>query len=164
MIKFDKEMQKLIKKEGLNDSSIFFSDYDTFEEIPLFSRWKNISFLSSLSFNEKNKVLIKKGLELIADSHSCSNNYIDNVNNYFACLSLTNWDDYEEINCLTPNIFVSRKKEWLLSNLKLRETQTIEENIIREYLFSLGVADYKVFISEGFSKSKRVYIISNSMN
>ncbi|MBW7619901.1 Imm15 family immunity protein [Citrobacter portucalensis] len=161
MSKFDKEMQKLIKKEGLNDSSIFFSDYETFEEIPLFSRWKNISFLSSLSFNEKNKVLIKKGLELIADGNSCSHNYMDNVSNYFICLSLTNWDDYEEINCLTPNIFISRRKEWLLSNLKLRETQTIEENIIREYLFSLGASDCKVFISDGFSKSKRVYIIKN---
>lgn len=62
MIKLEKKMQELIKKEELNDSSIFFSDYDTFEEIPLFSRWENISFLSSLSFNEKNKVLIKKRL------------------------------------------------------------------------------------------------------
>lgn len=160
MIDFDKEMQKLIKKEGLDDPSIFFADYDTFEEIPLFSRWKNISFLSPLSFNEKNKVLIKTGLELIHNSKKCECNDIDD---YFICLSLTNWDDYEEINCLTPNIYISRRKEWLLSNLKLRETQTIEENIIREYLFSLGLPDRKVFISEGFSENKRVYIAHNSM-
>lgn len=163
MIKLEKKMQELIKKEELNDSSIFFSDYDTFEEIPLFSRWENISFLSSLSFNEKNKVLIKKTLELIADCNSCSRNYIDNVNDYFICLSLTNWDDYGEINCLTPNVFVSRRKGWLLSKLKLRETQTIEENIIREYLFSLGFSDCKVFISASFSENKRVYVINTSM-
>jgi len=156
-------MQKLIKKEGLNDPSIFFSDYDTFEEIPLFSRWKNISFLSSFSFNEKNKALIKKGLELVSESISCSQNYRDNVSDYFICLSLTSWDDYEEINCLTPNIFISRRKEWIHSNLKLREAQTIEENIIREYLFSLGVFDCRVLISDGFNKSKRVYVINNSM-
>lgn len=163
MIKIDKEMQKLIKKEGLDDPSIFFSDYDTFEEIPLFSRWKNISFLSSFSFNEKNKALIKKGLELVSESISCSQNYIDNVSDYFICLSLTNWNDYEEINCLTPNILISRRKEWIHSNLKLREAQTIEENIIREYLFSLDLFNCKVLISDGFNKNKRVYVISDSM-
>ncbi|MBI0552091.1 Imm15 family immunity protein [Pectobacterium parmentieri] len=159
MKKIDKEMRKLIKKEGLDNPSIFFADYDTFEEIPLFSRWKNISFLSFLSFNEKNKVLIKKCLDLIYENRTIINN--ENIGDYFICLSLTNWDDYDEIGCLTPNIFISLRKKWLLSFLNLRETQTIEENITREYLFSIGVSDCSVFISDNFKENKRVYVVSN---
>ncbi|MBI0028407.1 hypothetical protein H3S88_10680 [Gilliamella sp. B14448G11] len=165
MNKFDKEMQFLIKKEGLDDFSVFFSDYETFEEIPLFSRFKHISFLSSLSFNEKNKILIKKCLELINTCKLKVKDYIDdkNINNYFICVSLTDWEDYEEINCLTPNIYISRKKNWLLSLLKLKHSQTIEENLIREYLFSIKEFDYTVLISKDFEAYKRVYIVHKSI-
>ena len=163
MNKCDKEMQRLIKKEGLDNPSVFFTNYETYEEIPLFSRYKNISFLSSLSFNDKNKVLIRKGIDLIANCELMSANYIgsETIDDYFICLSLTDWEDYEEINCLTPNIFISRRKKWLLSNLGLRSSQTIEENIVREYLFSLEVPNYNVCISNSFSENKRIYIVRN---
>ena len=161
MSKFDKEIKNLIKKEGLNDLAIFFHNYETYEEIPLFSKYKNISFLSKESFNEKNKTLIKKCIELEDICTLSSPHYIDkeNVKDYFICITITDWDDYEDINCLTPNIFVSRRKNWLLSNLNLRSTQTIEENIIREYLYSINAIDYKAFISDGFLENKRVYVI-----
>ncbi|GKX59044.1 Imm15 family immunity protein [Leminorella grimontii] len=165
MNKFDKEIQRLIKKEGLDDPSIFFADYETFEEIPLFSRWKHISFLESLSFHEKNKVLIKACIDLITYCYSLSDRYLnsENAKDYLICLSLTDWDDCEEINCLTPNIFVSRRKEWLLSHLNHRETQSAEENLTREYLFSLGVSDCDVLISGGFEENKRVYVMNKAM-
>lgn len=165
MNKFDKKIQRLIKEEGLDDPSVLFADYETCEEIPLFSRWKHISFLVSLSFHEKNKVLIKAFIDLITHGYSLSDRYLDSesANDYFICLSLTDWDDCEEINCLTPNIFVSRRKKWLLSHLNLRETQSVEENLIRGYMFSLGISDCNVFISNGFEENKRVYVINKSM-
>ncbi|BDR57621.1 Imm15 family immunity protein [Xylocopilactobacillus apicola] len=60
-------------------------------------------------------------------------------------VSITDWDNYEEINCLIPNLFISPRKDWLLSKLKLRSTQTVEENLVLEYLFSLDRMDYKVY-------------------
>lgn len=165
MNKLEKEMQFLIEKEGLDDLSVFFSDYETFEEIPLFSRFKHISFLSSLSFNEKNKILIKKCIELINKCKLNAKNYIDdkNISDYFICVSLTDWENYEDVNCLTPNIYISRKKNWLLSHLKLKHSQAIEENLIREYLCSIKELDYIVLISSGFENYKRVYIVHKSI-
>ena len=165
MNKLEKKLQHLIKKEGLDNYSIFFSEYKTFEEIPLFSRFKHISFLSSFSFNKKKKILIKKSIELIDECKLNAKHYINdkNLSDFFICVSITDWDDYEEINCLTPNIYISRKKNWLLSHLKLKHSQTIEENIIREYLFSIKEFDYTVLISNTFKDYKRVYIIHKSI-
>ena len=109
--------------------------------------------------------MIKKCLELINTCKLKVKDYIDdkNINNYFICVSLTDWEDYEEINCLTPNIYISRKKNWLLSLLKLKHSQTIEENLIREYLFSIKKFDYTVLISRDFESYKRVYIVLKSI-
>ena len=158
---FNEEMKSLIKKEGLDNPDIFFADYETFEEIPLFSRWKNISFLSHFSFDEKNIILLRKCIDLVAYCYTLIDKYLDNesINDYFIAISLTGWDDHEEINCLTPNLVISRRKKWLLSNLKLKKSQTIEENIARDYLLSLACSDYEVFVSDSFKKNKRVYLV-----
>ncbi|WP_080752628.1 Imm15 family immunity protein [Pectobacterium fontis] len=52
-----------MEQEGLNEESIYLRDYQAFEEIPLFSSFENISLLGSLSFDDKNKFLIKKVLK-----------------------------------------------------------------------------------------------------
>lgn len=165
MSKFDKEIRQLIKKEGLDNPDIFFANYDTFEEMPLFSWWSSISFLVGLSFNERNKFLINHSINLVRHNNLIANNYIerDGLGDYFICLTLTGWENIEETRGLKTNIYVSRRKQWLLSNLNLRQTNTIEENLTREYLFSLGITDFNVFISAGFAKNKRVYVIANQI-
>ncbi|BDR57620.1 Imm15 family immunity protein [Xylocopilactobacillus apicola] len=65
----------LIKAEGLDDLQALFAKYETFEEIPIFSRFSHISFLSSLSFNEKYKVLLKTGLDLVEKCNSITRQY-----------------------------------------------------------------------------------------
>ncbi|MGK2889012.1 MAG: Imm15 family immunity protein [Candidatus Malihini olakiniferum] len=62
---FDRKLDLLIEYEGLNEESVYICDYQDFEEVPLFSRFDNISFLYSLSFDAKKKILIKKGLETL---------------------------------------------------------------------------------------------------
>ncbi|MFP2420360.1 Imm15 family immunity protein [Pseudescherichia vulneris] len=119
------KFKTLIKKEKLNDFSIYFNEYESYEEIPLFSRYKNISFLSGFSFNEKNKLLIRQGVELIGYIREVSSDYLSEseLEDYFICLSITDLDfhDYKEVNCLSPHIYVSRRKKWLLSSLDLSQ-------------------------------------------
>ncbi|BDR55701.1 Imm15 family immunity protein [Xylocopilactobacillus apis] len=146
-------MNDLIKAEGLDDPLTLFAEYETFEEIPVFSRFSHISFLSSLSFNEKNKVLLKTCLDL---AEKCNSSIKPD---HFICVSITDWDNYEEINCLTPNLFVSQRKDWLLSKLKLKSTQTVEENLVREYLNSLDRLEYDVYTAIDFKKYKRIYVV-----
>ena len=111
----DEQLELLLKKEGLDKFSIYYRDYSTFEEIPLFSKFDRISFLSSLSFNEKNKILINKGIELVTQIRKEARNFLEvtDLDEYLVCLTIEDWDDYEEINCLTTNIFISRKKTGL---------------------------------------------------
>lgn len=160
--KLDNKFNTLIKKEGLDKLNIYFKQYEDFEEIPLFSRLKHITFLSSLSFNEKNKLLINLGVKLIDCILANSNNYInsDEFKEYFICLTITDWDDYKEIDCLTPCIYVSRRKTWILSNLNLSYQSSIEENLVNEYLYSLGVNEYSAFASRNINdENRRIYIL-----
>lgn len=162
MKKFEKKMKNLFKKEGLDDNSIFFAEYDTFEEIPLYSRWKNISFLDGFSFDEKNKVLINSCLRLVTTCKEQADFYLgeENASSYFVCATLTGWDDYDEINCLNVNVFVSRRKEWLLNNLKLSTKNSPEEEITSSYLKSLSYEDFEVLCANEFESNKRVFIVN----
>ncbi len=44
------EMKMLLKKEGLLQKDLYFADYETFEEVPLFSLWHHIDFLKDFTF------------------------------------------------------------------------------------------------------------------
>lgn len=164
--KLNKKFNDLIKKEKLDRFDIYFRQYQDFEEIPLFSRLKHITFLSSLSFNEKNKLLINLSVKLIDCILANPFKYINSeeFREYFICLTITEWDDYKEIDCLTPCIYVSRRKTWILSNLKLSYQSSIEENLVNEYLYSLGLNQYSAFVPSGENgENKRIYIIKKNI-
>ncbi|WP_164498008.1 Imm15 family immunity protein [Pectobacterium versatile] len=161
---FDTELEFLIEQEGLNNESLYLRDYQSFEEIPLFSRFESISFLESLSFDEKNRVLIKKGIELVENIlFSVKRKLSENdFRNYFCCLTLTDVDDYHEINCFTPNILISKRKKWLLHHLNLTQKETAEENLVKEYLVFMERKEYKVLVPSNYSvDNKRMYIIKS---
>ncbi|WP_189339585.1 Imm15 family immunity protein [Pectobacterium peruviense] len=159
---FDAELEFLMEKEGLNNKSLYLRNYQDFEEIPLFSRFENISFLDSLSFDEKNKILIKKGIELVENILDLVKGTLSESDSrdYFLCLTLTDIDDYHEINCFTPNVFISKRKTWLLHHLNLIQKNTAEENLIKEYLISMARKEYTVLVSSSYSEgNKRMYIM-----
>lgn len=158
----EKNFKKLVEIEGMNDMSIFFRPYKTFEEIPIFSRFDNIEFLSDVSFNKKNKLLIKHAIMLLKEIRNESKIRLKkDKEEYFSCISLVDWeeDEYEEINCITPCIYVSRRKTWLMSSLNLVQGNSIEENLILEYLCSLDEKEFDVRRSNKNKDFTRIYII-----
>lgn len=164
MKKYKKEFISLLKKEGLDNIELYFSDYDTFEEIPLFSRWANIHFLDEIDFDEKNKILICEAIELVSNILKEAPDYLgEQFNEYFICVSITNWEDIEDINCITPNIYISKRKTWLLSYLNMEKKNSYEEGLIDTYLSSLGLNEYISYVTHNFDKeSRRVYIINKN--
>ena len=166
MSEINNKLKQLLHKEGLDNFRIYYANFDDFEEFPIFSRWSRVSFLNSFSFNEKNKFLIKNGLHLVDEIIKRSTDYLvrSEINDYFVCLSLTDWDmdSIAEINCLTPSVYVSRRKKWILQHLNLGKHGLIEEYLIDEYLNSLSIDDSLVFSSSGFNNSeyKRIYIVN----
>jgi len=159
----DKKIHNLIKKEGLDDPKVYFSEYETFEELPLFSRWNDISFLSHLSFDEKNKVLLKVAMNLLKKNATLAKSIVNDVElaDFFSCITITGWDDAAEMGSLRPNILLTRRKKWLLSNLNLKQSDVPEAKLIKYYLSSISAFNYSVLTSNGFEKNKRVYIIAN---
>ncbi|WP_336852488.1 Imm15 family immunity protein [Pseudescherichia vulneris] len=159
----DKKIQNLIKKEGLDNLGVYFAAYETFEEIPLFSRWNDISFLSHLSFDERNKVLLKAAIDLLEKNAKAAKSIAKGVEmaDFFSCITITGWDDAIEMGSLRPNILLTQRKKWMLSNLNLKQSDVPEANLIKDYLSSISDLNYSTFISNGFEKNKRVYVIAN---
>lgn len=162
MNKLDSKIRKIIKNEGFYNDEIYCADYDSFEEIPLFSRWKNISFLKDTSFDENNKLLISHAVNLAehAIKVSCLNAG-ETHGDFFCCVTLTKWDSVDEINCITPNIYITRKREWLFSYVKLKQTDSKEEKLTMKYIKELDLTDYGVYVSGQCDNIRRVYIINN---
>ena len=158
----EKHLSSLAKKEGMDDLSIFFRPYETFEEIPVFSFFDNISFLSGMNFNEKNKIIIKYAIDLLIKIRA----FYGTLNGIskrecFFCISIRDWDidDYEEINCVTPCIYISTKKIWLTSCAKLIERNSIEEYLVLEYLSSIGETRFKIKRARNNEEITRIYML-----
>lgn len=80
---------------------------------------------------------------------------------FFACITLTGWDDALEMGSLKPNILFTRRKKWLLSNLNLKRSGVPEENLTKDYLSSISAFNFKALTSDGFDNNKRVYVIAD---
>lgn len=120
MIDFDKGFGELFRKEGLLKYQTYFLPCESVETIPLYSRYSHIDFLSAYSFNYKNEIMIKNGLELIRSILQKAPQYLSEheINDFFICLSISNWneDDYQEIKILMYNVFITRRRDWILSH------------------------------------------------
>lgn len=164
MNKLDMNIANLLKKEGFDNDQLYYSDYETFEEIPLFSRWNHIEFLKKRARDDNNKLLISHAITLSKHAITlASNNLKKDYLEYFCCVTLTHWDCIDEINCITPNLYISRRKSWLLSNIKLHSTSSEKESIAKRYIQELGLSDYEAYISSPLGGDiNRVYIINKS--
>ncbi len=161
-----RRFKQLVKNEGLDKVEIYFKKFEDFEEYPLFSRNSEIAFLSKLSFDDKNKLLIFKTLEVIDSIVLAKKRYLNKIeaDDYFICLTVTDWEDGEiEFGCLTPHVFVSRRKNWLLKHLQLGVHHTKEEMLINNYLSSLGYKNHHALTPKNQDvDSKRVYVMNSN--
>lgn len=163
MNKSIKKMQNLIKKGRLDDPNVLYGDYETFEEIPLFSRWSYIDFLQNYSFDEKNKILLKQATALTEEAFTNARK-IKNLdfNEYFICITITDWDYIDELGCISPNVFISKRKNWILPLLKLSEFDSPEANMIKTYLHDLNIDGKMVCVSKSYDNDNdRIYLVDN---
>ncbi|WP_318357880.1 Imm15 family immunity protein [Enterobacter sp.] len=163
MSKLNKQMQSLIKKERLDEQNIFFADYGTFEEIPLFSRWSHVDFLKKYNLDKRNEILLEQAIKL-TDSAITNAKLIQNLNfnEYFICVSIMDWDDIDERGCISPNIYISKRKSWLLSFLELVEFDSPETSMIKNYLYNLNIKEKRVCVSKSYGgENDRIYIVDD---
>lgn len=164
MNKLDAQIKRLIKKEGLDNEVLYYANYETFEEIPLFSRWKDIEFLKFRSFDSNNILLISHAISLSEHANRIAFDKLGgDYAEYFCCVTLTKWDCINEINCITPNLYITRRKSWLFSYVQLYKANSKEELIAKNYIKELGVPGYGVYISKRVDGNvNRVYLVNDN--
>ncbi|EOA4404554.1 Imm15 family immunity protein [Citrobacter amalonaticus] len=161
MNELNKQIRTLIKKEKLDNQNVFFADYESFEEIPLFSRWSHVNFLEKYSFDKRNEILLEQAIKLV-DEAIVNAELVPGLdfNEYFICVSIMDWGDIEELGCITPNIYISKRKNWLLPLLELREYESFEVKMIKKYVSNLGLRGKKVCVSKSYGgENDRIYIV-----
>lgn len=163
MKKSNEKLQSLIKKRKLNEPEVLFGDYGTFEEIPIFSKWAHINFLKEYGSEERNKILLKVSNDLVERAISDAKVFPGvNFDEYFICVSITDWDDIKEFGCFSPNIFISRRKAWILPLLSLREHESTEANMLKAYFCDLDINGKIICVSKSYGgDNDRIFIVDN---
>ncbi|WP_434526879.1 Imm15 family immunity protein [Photorhabdus asymbiotica] len=144
-----------------NFSNLFKTEYETFEEIPLFSRCIRINFLKKYDFDKRNELLLEHATKLVDKVIANAPSILGvDFNDYFSCISITKWDCISEFGCISPNFYISKRKTWLLSHLRLREVNSAEIKMVKGYLSKLNINKKKVYISKDYdSENKRIYTL-----
>jgi hypothetical protein len=109
---------KLISKEPYNDMEVFFASYESFEEIPLVSRYRRLDFLKrDMSDDRISDILVGLAFFLINSINALTKT----DDNPFIAVSFTDFEGLEEQGVLVPNIFVYPKPASIGFLAKVRE-------------------------------------------
>jgi hypothetical protein len=106
--------KNILKKERLLDLDVFIKDYQTFEEIPLISRYQHLAFLDGKVKKEYVQLfLINVAFFLLnnIELYARSNLSVEQYMNYFVCITFSDIDDNDACGYAIPNILVTRKSE-----------------------------------------------------
>ncbi len=132
---FESKLWKVLEKEQLADLSQYHR-FGFFDEVPLYSRLSQVSFLSNLGREKANGVLLAFGIK-----------FLNALVGYDApqwpfLASLTIWDEAGE-GLIVPNIFVCSGpvEEELRSQLRLHAVKAAFSRRIKKLLTRLRMTD-----------------------
>lgn len=160
--KFQRHFRYLLKQEDLSNVEQFLG-HSTFEEIPLFSRNKEIHFLADLSPLERSSLLLqfayRHGQELWGQIFPLASP------EFFLMLSVLGWPEYLAGEQIYPNFWVTDHRSAILPHLRLSPATSSNSNVARKML---GCDAKCALILEssrasGDINTSRVYIVPEYM-
>ncbi|WP_350616354.1 Imm15 family immunity protein [Pseudomonas sp. HY7a-MNA-CIBAN-0227] len=99
---------KIISQEPYNDMSVFFSSYESFEEIPLISRYSRLKLLKNrMSDDSVSDFLVGLSFFLLNSIKALSLKAADD--SIFFAVTFTGFEILEEQGVIIPNIFIYPK-------------------------------------------------------
>lgn len=155
--RFKTEFENLIQIEGLDDLEQFAEVVDLFEEVPLYSRFSQLSFLNDLPPNEQNRILIRAGawyLRFIIEyltRHDCDS---------FCMLTIRDWEDFPQGGLITPSFWYTNPSQGTLDQIHLQPPDSAYSDFVAEALDhdpSLKINEYLSFLP-GEPHVERVYV------
>lgn len=162
--------RELIQKESLDNLSIFIKDYETFEEIPLVSRYKHLDFI--YSYIEKKDIqsfLLSLSYFYLINIKCYAKKHLtpSELSNFFICLTFNNFEDLRDIGYCIPNFFVTKKLD-MFDFLNICDSKAvIEDYLLLESAFrKTGLINTfnfikTVSIQEQSEDTIRIYAIPN---
>ena len=105
---FDSEFADLIRQENLSPEEFFRTKWQTFEEVPLYSRYNHICFLDELSFFERDLFLLDFSLDYLRKliEFFCAKASKKEMENTSIFLVVKRWDAHPE-EPIYPSFFIS---------------------------------------------------------
>lgn len=152
-------MRKLIQRERLDNFAQLLEPREL-DEVPLFSRYKNIDFLSSLPAVKKTEVLTVFAVRYLVD-------VFDHVepgrrSNTVIMVSITRWEDLDDLvpEPALPNFWICGDKKRDLGIFRLMAGQSPRAQLVREWLREAGI-DQKFAVYEPTAQNQklgRIYV------
>lgn len=133
---------QVISQEPYNDMAVFFSGYESFEEIPLVSRYSRLAFLKTqMSHDQVSDFLTGLAVFLLNSIRALTATGADNQ--YFYAVTYTDFEALEEQGVAIPNIFIYPKPSSIgfLQKLKSVPGATVSREMdhVRRLFSNCGV-------------------------
>ncbi|WP_223547260.1 Imm15 family immunity protein [Pseudomonas sp. A-B-19] len=146
----------IISQEPYNDLDIFFENHDSFEEIPLISRYSRADLLSEL-LGKSNTLdfLIGFSVFLLNTINTLARARNIKKDELFIAITFTDFGDACENQCIIPNIFIypnQNEANDLKMHLKQNhpDKKSIELTTIQEHFSTCNFKDSFIFYESRF--------------
>ena len=146
----------IISQEPYNDMDVFFAHHDSFEEIPLISRYTRAQQLSeSLGKSNTLDFLIGLSVFLLNAIYVLARTKNIDENEIFLAITFTDFDDTNESYPIIPNIFIypnQSKYSDFQNNLKHNHPRqnSIELTTIKEHFSKCNLKSSFIFYESKF--------------
>ena len=141
--------QNILTNERLLDLDIYIKDYQSFEEIPLVTRFSSLRFLDELiEKSDFQSILINTAFFVLknVDLYARSNLSTEEYRNYFICLTFPSLDDIDVVGYAIPHFFITRKIG-LLGFLRFEKNDyTLDVGVLEDGFKNCGMLNIFSFI------------------
>jgi hypothetical protein len=154
-MKFSDIHKKIIAKEPYNDANIFVEEYESFEEIPLVSRYNRLKkFKKELGHEGVQELLISLAIFIFNTALMVSRQ--KRAKGIMYAITFTDFDCYAMDGFIIPNIFIypNGRAKGFLENLRHRSAASSHEiELIKFFFETHGIAGELEFLESRFYDS-----------
>ncbi|MEX6667567.1 Imm15 family immunity protein [Pseudomonas sp. W2-17] len=147
--------RKIISKEPYNDMGVFFLDYETFEELPMTSRYDRLNYLKKEMTDEKATDFLVGLSAFLLNSIGAISCKPKNAKPFFA-ITFTDFEALKEFGVLIPNIFIYPHPGSIgfLDKIEKSSSDASQEiNLVKMHFSHCGIADAFEFYESRFYDS-----------
>ena len=147
--------RKIISEEPYNDMGVFFLDYETFEELPMTSRYARLNHLKKEMSDEKVTDFLVGVSMFLLNSIGAISCKPKTAEPFFA-ITFTDFEALKEFGVLIPNIFIYPRPKSIgfLEKIEKSSNEVSREiNLVKMHFSHCGFADAFEFYESRFYDS-----------